>query len=143
MELGFLPMEVLQSAFWSLDPVRTVSKFADFADLDPGSANAARFVTLEDWANEGEPLPYPAARELVEDLFGRDLPGKGEWTIGGRTVSDRIDRPLLNITASTDRITPAAAAPSGETIQIGSGHVGMVVGSARAKLHEALAVFLG
>ena len=141
--LRALPMELLQSAFWSLDPSRTVAKFADFADLDGDSAKAQQFVTLEDWANQGEPLPYPAARELIEDLFGRDLPGSGEWRIGGKTMSDRLQCPILNVTASGDRITPAASAPAGETVRIGSGHVGMIVGSARAKLHEALAEFLG
>jgi polyhydroxyalkanoate synthase len=140
--LGLLPMEVLQSAFWSLDPLRTVSKFAGFAELPPESAGARRFITLEDWANEGEPLPYPAARELLEDLFARDLPGKGEWEVAGKIVSDRLDCPLLNITASADRITPAESAPAGDRLQIDSGHVGMIVGSARAKLHETLANFL-
>jgi polyhydroxyalkanoate synthase len=141
-QLGALPMEVLQSAFWSLDPQRTVAKFAGFAGLEPDSSKAQRFVTLEDWANEGEPLPFPAARELIEDLFGRDLTGPGEWRIGDRPIGDRLACPLLNITAADDRITPAAAAPAGDTVQIDSGHVGMVVGSARAKLHEALAEFL-
>ena len=58
-QLGALPTEVLQSAFWSLDPERTVAKFAAFAELEPDSAKAQRFVTLEDWANEGEALPFP------------------------------------------------------------------------------------
>src|SRR6476646_4775645 len=58
--LGALPMEVLQAAFWSLDPERTVRKFAEFGRLNRGSPEARRFVALEDWANEGEPLPYPA-----------------------------------------------------------------------------------
>ena len=141
-QLGALPMEVLQSAFWSLDPKRTVAKFASFAELDADGDEARRFVTLEDWANEGEPLPFPAARELLEDLFGSDLPGKGEWRVGGKVVRDRLRYPALHITAASDRITPAATAPQGETVQIPSGHVGMVVGSARAKLHEAIAKFL-
>jgi polyhydroxyalkanoate synthase len=110
--------------------------------VDPASADARRFVTLEDWANEGEPLPFPAARELMEDLFGDDLPGRGEWRIGGRIVTHEPDCPVLNISASNDRITPAATAPAGESVQIDSGHVGMIVGSARSKLHEALSKFL-
>src|SRR5437764_92223 len=68
--LGALPMEVLQAAFWSLDPERTVRKFAEFGRLEPMSAEALRFIELEEWANEGEALPYPTANELVEDLFG-------------------------------------------------------------------------
>jgi polyhydroxyalkanoate synthase len=140
--LGVLPMEILQSAFWSLDPKRTVSKFAQFAEARPDSASARRFVALEDWANEGEPLPYPAARELIGDLFGADLPGQSEWRVAGKIMSDRLACPVVNITASGDRITPSSAAPAGETVQINAGHVGMVVGSARSKLHEALAQFL-
>jgi polyhydroxyalkanoate synthase subunit PhaC len=136
-QLGALPMEVLQAAFWSLDPERTVRKFAEFGRLDPASAEARRFIELEEWANEGEPLPYAAARELIEDLFGRDLPGSGQW-LG----SDRPIVPVLHLTAEHDRIAPAATAPAGERISIPSGHVGMIVGSARGQLHEALEEFL-
>jgi polyhydroxyalkanoate synthase len=141
-DLGALPMEVLQASFWSLDPGRTVMKFAEFGRLDPASPDAQRFVELEDWANEGEPLPYPAARELIEDLFGRDLPGSGQWRVGSRVVTDGVSVPLLNLTAERDRISPASTAPAGETIAIASGHVGMIVGSARERLHARLESFL-
>lgn len=140
--LGALPMEVLQAAFWSLDPERTVTKFATYATLAPDSAEARRFVALEDWANEGEPLPHPAARELLADFFEADLPGTGRWSIAGRTMGANLPIPLLNCTAARDRITPAAAAPKGETVEIGAGHVGMIVGSARSELHRAIAEFL-
>jgi polyhydroxyalkanoate synthase len=140
--LGALPMEVLQAAFWSLDPDRTVRKFAQFGKLDPASAEAARFVALEDWANEGEALPYHSARELIEDLFGRDLPGTGEWRVGGQAVAEALTAPALHLTAERDRIAPAATAPSGMTAGIASGHVGMIVGSARQRLHAELGAFL-
>ncbi len=93
-------MEVLQGAFWSLDPARTVKKFADFSKVDSESPEARRFAVLEDWANEGEPLPLPAARELIEDFFGADLPGKGEWRVAGQAVTDAISVPLLSCTAA-------------------------------------------
>jgi polyhydroxyalkanoate synthase len=140
--LGALPMEVLQAAFWSLDPQRTVRKFADFARLDPDGDDAARFVELEDWANEGEPLPYPAAAELIEEMFGQDRPGNGQWRLCGKAVSAAIAAPMLNLLATTDRIAPAATAPPGAAIGIAAGHVGMVVGSAREQLHAALKAFL-
>src|SRR6476620_7468705 len=97
--LGALPMEVLQAAFWSLDPERTVRKFAEFGRLDPTSAEARRFIELEEWANEGEALPYPAARELIEELFGKDRPGSGEWRVGGKVMSDRLRVPAIHVTA--------------------------------------------
>ena len=140
--LGALPMELLQAAFWSLDPLRTVAKFADFDDLEPGSAQARRFVALEDWANEGEALPLPAAEELIERMFGADLPGKGQWRVGGKPMSEELAVPLLNLTAGTDRIAPAATAPAGPSESILSGHVGMLVGSKRLQLHRALARFV-
>lgn len=140
--LKALPMEVLQGAFWSLDPTRTVKKFADFSKVDPASPEARRFVVLEDWANEGEPLPLPAARELIEDFFGADLPGKGEWRVAGREMTDEVHVPLLSCTAARDRIAPAASGPRGTVREISAGHVGMVVGSARGHLHRALAAFL-
>jgi polyhydroxyalkanoate synthase len=136
--LGALPMEVLQAAFWSLDPKRTVRKFAEFGHLDPESAEARRFVELEEWANEGEPLPYPAAKELIEQLFGADLPGSGRW-LG----CDRLNVPVLHLTAERDLIAPPQTVASGEVVAIPTGHVGMIVGSARMQLHEELRRFLG
>ena len=140
--LGALPMEVLQAAFWSLDPERTVRKFAEFGRLDPASAEARRFVELEEWANEGEPLPYPAAKEMIEELFGEDLSGSGGWNIGGRSVSDDLPVPSLHLTAERDLIAPPQSAASGEVVAIPSGHVGMIVGSARTRLYDALGAFL-
>jgi polyhydroxyalkanoate synthase len=139
--LGALPMEVLQAAFWSLDPERTVRKFAEFGRLDPASAEARRFIELEEWANEGEPLPYPAAKELVEELFAADRPGSGAWTVGGQPVSDKLAIPTLHLTAERDLIAPPQTVASGEVEPIRSGHVGMIVGSAREQLHSAHATF--
>jgi polyhydroxyalkanoate synthase len=139
---GALPMEVLQAAFWSLDPERTVAKFARFATLEPQSAPARRFVQLEDWANQGEPLPCAAAAELIEGLFGDDLSGSGRWTVAGQPISDAIDALALHFTAAHDRIAPAATAPAGKKVEILSGHVGMIVGSAREQLLCGLHSFL-
>ena len=141
--LGALPMEVLQAAFWSLDPERTVRKFGEFGRLEPASAEARRFIELEEWANEGEPLPYPAAKELLEDFFGRDASGAGTWQLSGRTVSDRVGAPVLHLTAERDLIAPPQTAAAGQVVAIPSGHVGMIVGSARSLLHDELNRFLG
>ena len=106
------------------------------------SANARRFVDLEEWANEGEPLPYPAALELVKSLFGDDHPGRGTWTVGGRSISEHLAVPALHLTAERDLIAPPQTAAAGKVVAIPSGHVGMIVGSARGQLHDALSRFL-
>jgi polyhydroxyalkanoate synthase len=141
--LGLLPMEVLQCAFWNLDPARTIAKFEAFAALE--GAEAATFVMLEDWANDGPPISQGAAREMFEGLFRDDLPGSGRWQVGGAAVDPAaLGIPLLNIVSTTDRIVPAATAPmAGERLDLALGHVGMVVGSrAPHMLWEPLAGWL-
>ena len=143
--LGLLPMEALQSAFWSLDPARTVMKFEKFAGMEPGSAAASGFVALEDWANDGPPMGEAAAREMFDGLFAADLPGTGAWTVSGRAVSpEALPCPLLSIVSTSDRIVPAATSVrSGERLELAQGHVGMVIGGrARAALWEPLAAWL-
>ncbi|WP_205481589.1 alpha/beta fold hydrolase [Sphingomonas arenae] len=141
--LGALPTEVLQAAFWSLDPARVVAKYARLADLAPESAEMQRFIRLEDWANSGEPLPVPAARDLVEDLFGRDVSGRGEWRIGRDAVQDP-GVPTLHFTATADLIVPEdSVAPWGEVRTCSAGHVGMIVGrNAPRDLHAPLTEWL-
>ena len=91
------------------------------ARLDPDSDDAWRFVELEEWANEGEALPYPAAKELIEELFGEDRPGSGRWQVAGRPMTDELAVPTLHLTAARDLIAPAATAPAGTVVGIAIG----------------------
>ncbi len=81
--LGALPMEVLQAAFWSLDPAAHGAQVRRIRPARSGSAEARRFVELEEWANEGEPLPYPAARNWSRNCSATTCPGSG----AGRSVA--------------------------------------------------------
>ncbi len=137
--LGVLPMEVLQSAFWSLDPARTVAKFERFADME--AEDAAAFVALEDWANDGQPLPFPAARELFEAFVAADAAGRGAWRVAGRRIDPAaLAMPILNLSSSVDRIVPqGSAAHAGQCLTLDLGHVGMIVGKrARTSLWEPM-----
>ncbi|MGN6621771.1 MAG: alpha/beta fold hydrolase, partial [Sphingomonas sp.] len=102
--LGLVPMEVLQSGFWRLDPARTIAKYERFADLDPGSEAARSFIALEDWANAGAPLTYAAGAQLF-DFFDGDAPGRGTWQVAGRTIDPRaLPCPAVDFVSRTDRI---------------------------------------
>lgn len=129
-QIGLLPAEVLQQAFWHLDARRTIRKFEEFADKDPASAAAHNYVAVEDWANGGGPLTFAAGRDLMEDMVLGNITGEGRWRIG-ETVIDpaNLTMPILNIISATDRITPAESAwPGGEGKILDQGHVGMIVG---------------
>ncbi len=139
--MGLLPMEVLQSGFWQLDPARSVSKYIGFDALDQESASARRFMAVEDWANAGPPLTYAAARQAFVDFFEQDLPGSGKWQVGGRTADPAaLPCPVFDIISLTDNIVPAAAASRvPDRLLLNLGHVGMVVGSsARTLMWEPL-----
>lgn len=146
--MGLLPVEVLQTAFWRLDPRRTVEKFVGFGRAGRSPESTRLFVALEDWANGGAPLTPAAGREMAEDFFRDDLPGSGRWRVAGRIVDPAaLACPLLDIVSSTDRIVPAASAAStlgvGEAMTLGLGHVGMIVGGrARETLWQPLAQWL-
>ena len=144
-KLGLVPMEVLQSGFWQLDPRRTVAKFERFPQIAPGSAQAHSFVALEDWANEGAPLTFAAGRQLFDDFLVADLPGRGKWEVGGQMIRpEAIDAPIMSFVSTTDRIVPAATSTTaGVQTQLSLGHVGMIVGArARPGLWQPLADWL-
>ncbi len=106
--LGLVPMEVLQAGFWSLDPARTIGKYADFLELDEDSLAYRGFITLEDWANEGAPLTLACGRDLMEGCYGANLPGTGAWSVGGT----RIDPSALACPTSPSPRPPRPATPS-------------------------------
>lgn len=144
--LGLVPMEVLQTGFWQLDPARTIAKYERFGRLAPDSTAARTFVAMEDWANAGAPLTYAAGRQIFDDFFIADAPGNGRWAVAGRIADPlALACPGVEFVSLTDRIVPAtSAAGLTDRRDLALGHVGMIVGSsARQALWRPLAEWLG
>jgi polyhydroxyalkanoate synthase subunit PhaC len=126
---------VLQALSAAQDPLLALRKFSRFAELPQDSAAARGFVALEDWLNDGVPLPIPVARECLGGWYGEDLPGRGKWRVGGKAIRPReIDKPALIVVPAQDRIVPPATAaaladelPRAETLTPRLGHIGMIV----------------
>ena len=138
--VGELPVDILQTLFWSLDPWLAAKKFARFLGLDPSSEQAREFVLLEDWLNGGAPLAGPTARECLVGWYGENQTGTDRWVVGGRRIiPSRITVPALVMIPSGDRIVPplsaaALAEPRRGLRQVTRldlplGHIGMVVSS--------------
>jgi polyhydroxyalkanoate synthase len=149
--LGVLPVDGIQALFATLDPLTALRKFSAFGRLDPDSAEAARFVALEDWLNDGIPLPGPVALECLAGWYGDNSPGCGQWSVDGTPVRpEAIRLPSLHLIPARDRIVPPAGAqalagliPGAERIEPTLGHIGMVVaGGAEAQVWRPLAAWL-
>lgn len=138
---GWLPTDLIQTLFFSLDPMLVIRKFLRFAELDPSGSEAAEFVALEDWLNDGVPLAAPVAREALFDWYGRNTPAEGGWRIAGRPVTpEQVNAPALVMIPARDRIVPPASAraladrlPNATRADVALGHIGMVVGSSAPK----------
>jgi len=146
-KLGAVPISSLNPLFWSLDENAVLDKYARLSTLAPDDPTIAWFALVEDWANSGAPLSVAAARDLFLKGFGQDLFGRGRWKVAGMAVDEAtIACPTLNITATRDRIVPAATrirTAGADHIEVDSGHVGMVVGgNAATTLWEPLSNWL-
>lgn len=142
-KVGELPVDILQTLFWSLDPWLAVKKFSRFIGMDPKSEHAREFILLEDWLNGGAPLAGPTARECLVDWYGNNTTGSNKWVVAGRrVVPAKIKVPSLVMIPSGDRIVPPLSAAAladpkkglknARRIDLPLGHIGMVV-SGRAR----------
>lgn len=143
--LGLVPMEVFQTGFWALDPERTIRKYADFGDMEPGSAAWQGFIAVEDWANEGAPLTFAVGGDLADQCYASNMTGRGAWLVEGSVVDpERLACPTLAVASTSDRIVPASVVPpADERIDLALGHVGMMIGSrAEPQLWKSLSDWL-
>ncbi len=140
-QLGAMPLDVLQGLFAGLDPLLAYRKFRRFAALDPRSDEALVFVALEDWLNDGVPLPWRVAEECLVGWYGENRTGRGAWRIAGEAVRpESYAGPSLAVVPNDDRIVPPASAlplamalPNCTTLRASAGHIGMMAGSRAAR----------
>ena len=131
---GTVPVEVIQSLFFMLDPFSAERKFIRFAAFDPNGDKARAFVALEDWVNDGVPLAAAVARDCARSWYSDNQPARGLWQIGGETVDPkRLRSPALVVIPSRDRIVPPSSAEAlaavlggGTVLRPPFGHVGMM-----------------
>ena len=136
--MGQAPVDLLQAFFGLLDPWRVIDKFQRFADLPPDSAEAERFVAVEDWLNDGVPLAGPVAQECLWHWYVENRPGRGIWAPGGELVQpERLALPSFVAIPRRDRIVTAASAealarrlPQATVVRPMAGHISMLIGKA-------------
>ncbi|HUC10014.1 MAG TPA: alpha/beta fold hydrolase [Stellaceae bacterium] len=133
-DFAALPVEFVQGLFFVLDPFLGQRKFVRFAGLDQTGEAARSFVALEDWINDGVPLPIAVARECLRSWYGDNAPGRGLWEAAGtRVCPQQLHRPALVVIPARDKIVPPASAaalaavlPASEALRPALGHIGMM-----------------
>lgn len=148
---GGASVDLLQSLFSGLDPTLVGRKFRSFAEMDPESEAAQRFVVLEDWLNDGVPLAGPSAQECLLDWYLDNTPMRGAWEIAGQSVQPTdILCPTLAVIPARDRIVPPKSAeslarsiPGADVQSVALGHIGMMTGRRAAKeVYEPVAEWI-
>ena len=148
---GLVPVSLFQSLFALVNPMQAALKFQKLARLDPDGPAARLFVALEDWVADGVPMPAGAAKDLLVGWQIRNLTALGRWRFLGAPVeARRVAAPALVFVGRSDTIAPpplarplADALPAARRAEPGTGHVGMIVGSAaRSQVWRPMADFL-
>ncbi len=133
---GHLSVDWLQLLFASLDPALAMHKFVRFAHMDQDGVDAALFVAVEDWLNDGVPLPEDMAGQVVKDWFFENAPACKKWRVTGQVIDpSKIDLPAYIIASSKDRLVEFETAkaladqiPNAVLYDPACGHVGMIAG---------------
>jgi polyhydroxyalkanoate synthase len=147
MATGYLPIDVIQSLFMILQPLQTLSKFSQFAELDPASEEAKHFVLVEDWLNDGVPLTAPVARACLRDWYGQNKTAQGQWVMDDQPITPAtLTLPSYLIVPGKDRIVPPESAlplarllPHATLHEPMLGHIGMM--ASRQAPHQVWAPF--
>jgi len=133
---GMMKVDWLQILFSSLYPEQAMKKFARFSHMDIGSDVADIFVAVEDWLNDGVPLPIGVANVAVKDWFLENKIAQGQWCLDGQNVdAAAIEYPSFVVASSHDKLVEFESAVALYNAINGAaicdpkcGHVGMIAG---------------
>lgn len=145
-----VPAEAVHTWFYLQRPFAVHDKFARFSDYTPGTAKHRQFMAIEQWLQDGVALSAPAARECFVRWALDNQPAKGQWSVGGKSVTlADIAAPAFVAIAARDTVVPAVSSeslvglPDATLHRVEAGHVSMVAGAkARDLLWNPLANWL-
>jgi polyhydroxyalkanoate synthase len=108
---GNCPAELLNSAFHMLRPVQNYyEKYVNAFDNLQDEKFTESFFALEKWVRDAVPVAGETFREVVKGLYQGNQLVKGEFRLRNRVVRlERINCPLLLLTAEFDRLVPPAS----------------------------------
>ena len=131
---GEMKVDWLQILFSSLYPEQAIKKFSTFSKMEEGCERADLFVAVEDWLNDGVPLPSGVAREAIKNWFLDNATVNGKWCLGKQSVDvSQIALPSMIIASSEDNLVEYDVAlalhhgiQGSELLDPQCGHIGMI-----------------
>lgn len=132
---GAIPPLVTHSFFAMRNLESGAKKFQRFAHIDPASAEARRFIAVEDWLNNGVPVPMPVARECFSGWLVDNGLMTGEWGIKGLPLDlSALTSPMMVVVGQRDSVVPPASAlplakaiPHARLLEPSKGHIGIIL----------------
>ena len=136
-ENGLVPVDVIQSMFYGIDPLLVVRKFIALGAKARDAKSMRHFVALEEWINDGVDVSYRVMAECLDAWYGQNSIGQNHWTIGKRVIdARRIEKPALIVIPDHDRIVPPESAAAiarhigrATILNANTGHIGIMAGN--------------
>lgn len=138
---GIIPPYILQPAFKMLDPLGLAAKFVHLDGKLADDEFLRFFLSMETWLEDSVGFPGRAFAEWIE-AYQTNALARGQMVVDGVRIDlGRVDRPVLNIVAEADYITPtrSSLALEGllghrerdyELVRMAGGHIGLSTGGA-------------
>lgn len=137
--MGNLPASLLDVSFQVAKPLAKTSNRIALLKKADDHAYVKAYLQMERWAGDQIALTGATARQLINDIFQKNLLFKGEMEIAGRRVDLRnIKVPFLHCTAQHDYLVPKAASQDligavgskdRTAIEVKGGHVSLLAGA--------------
>lgn len=136
-KLGLIPVDLIQSMFFDLDPLLVVRKFQKLGSSEPAAKQMQQFVALEDWINDGVPLAYKVLMQCMQGWYRDNLIGQNKFKVLGRNLNPKsVKKPTMLVIPKNDRIVPPKSAKAlshdllhSNILWAETGHIGLMASS--------------
>jgi polyhydroxyalkanoate synthase len=141
---GNCPASIMKAGFTAMSPIHhALDKYVGLYRNKETPGYSRMFELFERWMNNDVPLAGQIFRELIIDVFKKNLVAQSKFVAGGRRVElKNITCPVLNVVADNDDVVaPKSSLPFIDAIgssdkanlTFPAGHVGAIVSSAAQK----------
>lgn len=132
---GNIPGWFLNVAFIMRDPVEALLKYWRYFSEPRSLDEMMQFFAIETWLYDSVPIIGPVYREIINQIYKKNLLIKNKMKVGPDTVDLRkITMPVLNIIGTKDDLVPPSSSKSvmdvisssdKKLIEFPTGHVGL------------------